>query len=150
MIGAVDFFAFAAACHDVSGSKFLTLIGTGTYVMGVSGWFPSCSTLMRDSSRLDDDASGTAAWPWGAGAGASGLRSSNSGRRYNSFLSNLAYKRRRDEYTTEMVGDGTRTGGTLILTTSCAYDLSYKQFPSKFPKFRRVRLSASVIASFLH
>ena len=46
--------------------------------------------------------------------------------------------------------DETRTGGTLILTTSCAYDLSYKQFPSKFPKFRRVRLSASVIASFLH
>lgn len=32
----------------------------------------------------------------------------------------------------------------LILTTSCVYDLSYRQFPSKF---RSERLSPSVTAS---
>ena len=42
------------------------------------------------------------------------------------------------------------TGCILIFVTSWVYDLSYKQLPSRFPKLRRVRLTASVTASFLH
>ena len=48
------------------------------------------------------------------------------------------------------LGGKTRTGATFILTTSWVYALSYKQLPSRLPKFLRARFRPSVTASFLH
>lgn len=84
-----------------------------------------------------------------------GFDSSNSGRRCSSLLSNLGYKRRKRHIAFRfiMLMAESRiirlTGGTLIFITSWVYDLSYRQFPSKFPKLRRARLIPSVTASFL-
>ena len=77
-----------------------------------------------------------------------GFTSPNSGLRWRSSLFNFTYMQ--DLVINNDRGMESLTGSTLILMTSDAYDLSYKQFPSTFPKLRRARFSPSVTASFLH
>lgn len=78
---------------------------------------------------------------------AAGGFSESSGSRYRSPLSNFTCHNVNDFQRKEV---RVRTGGTLILTISEVYCLSYRQFPRTFPKVRRVRFKLSVTASFLH